>query len=149
MEALRILDQTQTVVSSVHRRSASAPGIHSQLPDHRYIMTSIASSAFFTEYCNPSGGFVKCDFDFISPIYQHAKADDILAKMVTTLGISSLARKSKDPSLHTVAHQEYCSVLRMSAEVLYDTESAKSDEMLATVWLLALHEVRENVTIRH
>ncbi|KAK4551641.1 hypothetical protein LTR86_011015 [Recurvomyces mirabilis] len=104
------------------------------------VLTSTACGVFFTEYLNSTAGFARCDFDFISPIYGKVEADGMLASMVATLGITFIARKSKSRSLLPAAGHCYSRVLRLTAAALLNSETAKSDEMLATIWLLALHE---------
>ena len=86
-------------------------------------------------------GFVTCDFDFITPLWGHARADHLLSNMVAALGAVFLASRSKDRNLIMRAGQKYSRVLQKSTAALCNVEIAKSDEMLATVWLLALYEV--------
>lgn len=116
--------------------------LHLQFPDQEDILSSTATGAFFHEYCNSDAGFVRYDFDFVSPIHGHCEGDGLLASMVASLGLIFIARKSKQQALMRTAAQKYSRVLRMSARFLSDTDTAKSDELLATVWLLSLHEVR-------
>lgn len=120
------------------------PCSSTQFPDHRFTLNSTATFVFFAEYCNPAAaGFVRFDFDFVSPIYGLVKSNGMLVEMVASLGIIFLARNLMDRSLIVAAAQRHSHVLKMSAQALADVETAKSDEMLATVWLFALHEVRD------
>ena len=143
VDGLRILNQTKAVTSSMGKDAVPAsPALPIQFPGQDYVLTSTASCVFFTEYYNPAAGFVEFDFDFITPIYRHAKADEILTTIVAALGMIFLARRSKNKSLIVEAAHKYSLVLKMGAEALCDIATAKSDEMLATVWLLSLYEVR-------
>ncbi|KAF2717692.1 hypothetical protein K431DRAFT_288302 [Polychaeton citri CBS 116435] len=140
-EALRVLDQTQTVAASMRRReSRSGLTLPRQFPDQADTLSSAASCVFYKEYCNPNAGFADYDYDFVSPMRWHVRSDELLASMVTSLGFIFIARMSNDRSFITAAARQYSRVLRLSAGLLTDIESAKSDEMLATVWLLSLHE---------
>jgi len=65
----------------------------------------------------------------------------MLIDVISALGMLFLERQTKDRSVKLAAAQHYSRALRKTQAALNCPERAKSDEMLTTVSLLALHDV--------
>jgi len=102
---------------------------------------------FFAEYSNAALGVIKTELHFVSAVYKSARSDGMLTDIVASLGILALARKSQDRSLLLAADSKYSGALKQTQSALANMATAKSDETLATISLLALHEVSHALLI--
>jgi len=110
-------------------------------PEPVFILEATAHSVFFAQYVRISTGRCKTDYEFVSPVYSGKNADGMLADIISALGMLFLERQTKDRSVKLAAAQYYSRALRKTQAALGSPERAKSDEMLTTVSLLALHDV--------
>jgi len=102
----------------------------------------VAKRTFFAQYIYISPAEpTKTDFEWILPMYASVSQDGLLSDIVSTLGMLALAQSHKDPSIRLASRQRYTRVLNRTMAALEDNKNVRSDETLATVSLLALHEV--------
>nr|POE65641.1 hypothetical protein CFP56_58747 [Quercus suber] len=101
------------------------------------VLNSAAPAMFYAELLNTGSTWTKTDLSWVSVVYGKVEPNGTLADMISTLGIVAYARKSKDHSMMRPATQKYLQVIRRTRAALADPVTAASDEMLATVWLLA------------
>ena len=111
-------------------------------PRPSYVLECVAKRTFFAQYIYISPAEpTKTDFEWILPMYASVSQDGLLSDIVSTLGMLALAQSHKDPSIRLASRQRYTRVLNRTMAALEDNKNVRSDETLATVSLLALHEV--------
>lgn len=97
-----------------------------------------AKSIFFQQYtCGPD----KSELDFANSVYSSRQTTGMLEVIITALGLAALPKENKTVATKNFASQNYLSALRQTHIALLDPKRAKSDETLATVLLLGLHEL--------
>lgn len=166
LDVLRVLEQTSDVVSRCTKRrqqtltdstcrrrfvrlwrpdcDVSSDSAHSPLSvayGPTFVLVGTAHNVFFAQYVNITSGHNKTEFDFVKTVYAGASADEMLADIIAALGMLFLARKNGDQSVKLAATHKYARALGLTQAALEDAERVKSDETIATVSLLALHEV--------
>lgn len=100
-----------------------------------------AHTVFFRQYVHAATGPSKTEMNWVIPIFGQAKSSGPLSDIVAALGLVALVGAGSDPSIRRLAAQKYSSSLKKTHLALRDDVEAKSDETMATIILLALHEV--------
>lgn len=139
--AQRSVTPPELLSSSVGSSSPESTLINS-FPTASFCLDQGAQFTFFNQYIYAGTGPSKTELNWLVPTYQAAKPDGTLSEIVAALGLLALAKGQEDRSIELIAAKKYTSALRKTHSCLKSVSLAKSDETLATVVLLALHEVR-------
>lgn len=142
------------VSGTASESSPESEGVHSTLqqdfaclkafPNSEFWIEGNAKAVFFDQYVNVSSrnSAVKTDLGFVPYIYGDTATNGMLESVVSALGLAFLQQRDpSDQALQHFAIRRYFSALRLTSRALQDQTLAKSDEALATVLLLAVHEL--------
>lgn len=98
-----------------------------------------AVERFYSDYAFSTA---TCPFLYpVEPLYHSAQTPNCLHSVIPAVALASAAKRMHRHDLMHEANQHYGRTLRRLQAVLTDTESAKQDATLLTIFLLGLYEV--------
>ncbi|KAK4496373.1 hypothetical protein PRZ48_012353 [Zasmidium cellare] len=162
LDALRLVDQSTEVSSKVKKTKRkttqpplgyeveSSPSSSSAVSDELVEVSSVkafpaglfwlegnAQNIFFQQYtCGPN----KSELDFANSVFSSRQTTGMLESIITALGLVALP-EHRNMVMMNLASKKYLSALQQTQTALQDPKRARSDETLATVLLLGLHEL--------
>ncbi|KAF2166933.1 hypothetical protein M409DRAFT_54695 [Zasmidium cellare ATCC 36951] len=164
LDELRLVDQSTEVSSKVRkskRKTAQPPlgyevesspssssatseelvevnSVVSAFPTASFWLEGNAKNIFFQQYtCGPD----KSELDFANSVYRSRQTTGMLESIITALGLVALPKENRNMAMMNLASRKYLSALQQTQTALLEPRRAKSDETLATVLLLGLHEL--------
>jgi hypothetical protein len=96
----------------------------------------LATSTFFQVFM-PGRPGSKSAIDYIPIIFNSAPSRGVLASAIVSSGLVTLAKRNHDQGMSIYARKRYSATLKEIQAALQDPYKAKSDELLATVLLMA------------
>lgn len=135
----------ENVQASLSRDSSTLSGSASPLtlhafPEASFVLTAAGTQVFFSQYIHVGNDVSKTDYAHVESIHALANTDGMLSDIVAGLGLLALAQQADDRRLVYEATSKYSHALRQTQVALKCPVRARSDEAVATVALLALHE---------
>lgn len=85
------------------------------------------------------------DLSFLPGMVRTIDADSCLAHAVCAAALANFSRRERSPDARTMGGARYRRALRALADALQDTAKLKSDQLLVTIHMLAMYEVRQTV----
>jgi hypothetical protein len=104
------------------------------------VFHTAAVNEFFTQYVHPGCRGKKSDFDFVLDVYNSSASTGMLADVIDAVGTLLIIRRSNYRSLNDMALNKYAQALKKLRKSIEQSQDAESDQTLATISLLALHE---------